>query len=318
MDSTLLYVFVPCHNRQAVTTAFISHLFSELSEVWDIRVHILDDGSTDGTGEAIQRRWPECIIHRLNGKAYWGGCLRYIQKYVAHSLPTNRDLLVLITNDDIYFQANALVNAVNLIRSRKSTAIIPVVVDIPCSNWNTSELARQDLDTLALHEDFSINYGDHYDPSRNHYVRLSRPGVTNIGVTSALLIRRESLVKSSLIPMGLPHYGSDFWLTHSLSVAGEELLTDQKYVVLRRQETTRPSSRHRGRIAYWKQCCNPSSPDYLPASIIFQRQFSRHPYKVMNIVLLTLKYCFMKLISGKSVSADLDITVRSLLLGKPS
>lgn len=319
MSHNSLNIFVPCHNRLAITSSFVEHLYAQLPREYDTTIHILDDGSTDGTGQAITQRWPACVVHRLNGKAFWGGCLHYIQEYVKYVLPAEGDPFVLIANDDIKFQSSALSNALDLMSTGIIDVLVPVLVDVPRISWDDPSLMREGLTALERRPGLEINFGDHYDCSRNLYSRLTTPGSINIGVTAALLIRRSRLIKSTAVPRGIPHYGSDFWLTYSLDCAGQHLSTDASYVVLRRQETTRPSSRAQGRRAYWEQCCNPSSPDYLPASIIFQRRFSRSRDKDWSLFVLTLKYAVIRVFMKREQRpADFAISLRELILGKKS
>lgn len=317
MNNEHLFVFVPCHNRQAITCSFIQHLHDQVPKEHRTKIHLLDDGSTDGTSELIARLWPDCVIHRLNGQEYWGGCLRYIQNYCRYDLDDGINPLILIANDDICFQAGSLENGIKLMQSGEHDALIPVLVDVPVSSWSKLTLANQSLSDLCRQDDLSINFGDHYDCGLNQYSRLDKPGATNIGVTAALLIRRDSLLKSAAIPRGIPHYGSDFWLTHSLACEGEKLCTNENYVILRRQESTRVSSRNQGRRKYWKECCNPSSPDYLPGSIIFQRRFSKDPSKAIRLWIMTLKYTIIRFISGgEGCKAELAISLQALLLAR--
>lgn len=317
MSKDSLAIFIPCHNRQAITCSFVEHLYAQLPPECNATIHILDDGSTDGTGKAITQRWPTCIVHRLNGRAYWGGCLYYIQEYAKYSLPAKGDPLILIANDDIHFQAAALSNALGLMKAGTIDVLVPVLVDVPQASWGNPELKEEGLESLARRSELEINYGDHYDCDHNRYSRLTTPGSSNIGVTAALLIRRSRLIRSASVPRGMPHYGSDFWLTHSLACSGQHLSTHASYVVLRRKETTRPSSRAQGRRKYWQQCCNPSSPDYLPASIVFQRQFSRSPAKAWSLWVLTIKYMAMRMFTKKAIkSADLAISLPELIARK--
>jgi hypothetical protein len=313
MANAPLHIFVPCHNRRAITTDFIEHLYHELPKASRAIVHLIDDGSTDGTSQDLATRWPDMVIHRLNGQAFWGGCLYYIQDYAHHALPIHPDPLILIANDDIHFQARALTRAWHKLQTGAVDVLIPILIDVPESHWSHSDWAQQPLAVLSTRKGLTINCGDYYESSNNRFSRLASPGATNIGVTAALLTRRSCLIQAQSIPRGMPHYGSDFWLTHSLACQGYRLATDQDFIVFRRAESTRPSSRGLGRLKYWQNCCNPSSPDYLPSSITFQRHFSEHPKKKFMIWLLVAKFLMMRLLTrAKPPKAHLEASLTDL------
>lgn len=64
-------VLMTCHNRRATTVCCLQHLLPQLGS--EDRVFLVDDGSTDGTGEEIVRLF-DCSIVRLiqgGGNLYW-------------------------------------------------------------------------------------------------------------------------------------------------------------------------------------------------------------------------------------------------------
>lgn len=65
-------VLVTCHNRCAKTLRCLEALFSSSIPV-DLSLHaiVVDDGSTDGTSEAVRDRFPSVEIIKGNGALYW-------------------------------------------------------------------------------------------------------------------------------------------------------------------------------------------------------------------------------------------------------
>lgn len=69
-----LAVLMTCHNRREKTLAALESLERqrELPPGTRIRVHLVDAGSTDGTGEAVRERFPEVDLFRTGTDVFWG------------------------------------------------------------------------------------------------------------------------------------------------------------------------------------------------------------------------------------------------------
>lgn len=315
MFKSPVHIFIPCHNRSDLTFEFFCHLNSVLLNKCDYLVHLIDDGSVDGTSENILEKWPSTLIHKLDGTAFWGGSLNYICEYVRNSLPLYPDPLILIANDDIRFHPNSIENALNIMSNGFLDILIPVVLELPELYWNSTDILENCPISLQREYNFAVNYGDHYSSISNKFSRLSCAGDTNLGVTSAIFLFGSTLIDCDAVPAGLPHYASDFWLTISLHLKGYHLATCYDYFIFRRLTSTRPSSRQFGRFNYWRSCCNPSSPDYLASSVIFQLRFSSHKAKFIHIFVLTFKFLvFSSLFRSKHQPAQLALSPFRLLL----
>ena len=65
-------VLLTCHNRKKMTIACLEFLFkAELPEGYVLEVFLVDDGSTDGTTEAIKIGFPLVTIIEGDGSLYW-------------------------------------------------------------------------------------------------------------------------------------------------------------------------------------------------------------------------------------------------------
>jgi len=70
-------VLLTCHNRRAKTLACLEALFRcDLPQGVALDVHLVDDGSTDGTGEAVRARFPHVHVYLGDGNLYWAGGMR--------------------------------------------------------------------------------------------------------------------------------------------------------------------------------------------------------------------------------------------------
>ncbi len=74
-----LAVLLTCFNRKDKTIASLTALrsaFEGSGKDWQMSIYLTDDGSTDGTSEAVKEHFPEANILKGNGSLYWAGGMR--------------------------------------------------------------------------------------------------------------------------------------------------------------------------------------------------------------------------------------------------
>lgn len=67
-------IIIPVHNRRATTLACLRNLAADAVMDW-ATVIVMDDGSSDGTAEAIRAEFPEVAIRRGDGSWWWTGAI---------------------------------------------------------------------------------------------------------------------------------------------------------------------------------------------------------------------------------------------------
>ncbi|WYM03681.2 MAG: glycosyltransferase family 2 protein [Gloeotrichia echinulata CP02] len=92
-----LAVLMTCHNRRAKTLACLQALFQqELSSNVEIQVYLVDDGSTDGTGEAVGINYPVVKVIQGNGNLFWNGGMRLA---FSEAIKSDYDYYIWINDD---------------------------------------------------------------------------------------------------------------------------------------------------------------------------------------------------------------------------
>jgi len=70
-------VLLTCHNRKAHTLACFDALFNnQLPAGYSLEVFLVDDGSTDGTDDAVREVYPQVNIIKGDGSLFWNGGMR--------------------------------------------------------------------------------------------------------------------------------------------------------------------------------------------------------------------------------------------------
>jgi GT2 family glycosyltransferase len=103
-SNTTIEVIIPVHNRRDITLHCLELLNQQRGV--DFWVTVVDDGSSDGTSEAIQSFFPHVQLLRGDGSLWWAGATNLgIQVALSRSVPANYFLLL---NDDVVFDSDYL------------------------------------------------------------------------------------------------------------------------------------------------------------------------------------------------------------------
>ena len=101
-------VLITCHNRREKTLTCLKSLFlAYLPEGYHISVFLVDDGSTDGTGEAVKNKFPRVNVSQGNGNLFWAGGMRLAWQEASKF---NYDSYLLLNDDTILYS-----HAINLL-----------------------------------------------------------------------------------------------------------------------------------------------------------------------------------------------------------
>jgi GT2 family glycosyltransferase len=71
---TIISVLLTCHNRRLKSLECLQSLFEQvLPPSFALRVYLVDDGSTDGTADAVRTSFPEVTVITADGSLFWSG-----------------------------------------------------------------------------------------------------------------------------------------------------------------------------------------------------------------------------------------------------
>lgn len=99
-------VLLTCHNRRIKTLACLQSFYdSAKPENFEFDIYVVDDGSTDGTTDALQQYYPNITIIKGDGDLFWAGGMR-LAWGVAMAKKQYHAFLLL--NDDVLLSENFL------------------------------------------------------------------------------------------------------------------------------------------------------------------------------------------------------------------
>lgn len=118
-------VLLTCFNRKELTIACLDKLFSQSkSDDFNITVFLVDDGSSDGTSEAVKSEYPQTILIAGSGDLYWNGGMQLAWET---ALKHQTDFFLWL-NDDVELKNNALDILLSTFKAVKNDTVDPVIV----------------------------------------------------------------------------------------------------------------------------------------------------------------------------------------------
>ena len=114
------YIVIPVHNRKATTLNCLSHLKNN-GDLDNYQVVIVDDGSTDGTAEAIKATYLDITVLPGDGDLWWTGGIALGMEY-AHAQGAK---FIIWLNDDCLPEPGTLDGLISYIRVKPSTLAAP-------------------------------------------------------------------------------------------------------------------------------------------------------------------------------------------------
>jgi GT2 family glycosyltransferase len=95
-----------CHNRKALTLACLESFFGQrfAGEQPELTAVVVDDGSTDGTGDEVRRRFAAARVVDEDGSLFWARGMQVAEEHATAERPE----FLLWLNDDVTLDVDAV------------------------------------------------------------------------------------------------------------------------------------------------------------------------------------------------------------------
>ena len=258
-----IYVLMPVHNRRALTERFVRCLAAQADQAFHLV--LVDDGSRDGTADAVLAVIPSATVIRGSGDWWWAGSLEHARRWLQRQ-PASADDLVLIANDDTTFEPDFLAAARTAMRGGARTLL----------------LAQPYSEDTGL----ALALGANVDWARLRFTSAERFEDVDVVPTRGLFLRRDDFHSlGGFHTVLLPHYLSDYEFTLRALRRGFQLRTDPSVRLVMdesstgiRQKDFRSGSAYlrslltikaTGNPLYWSSFVLLASPRrYLPVNLV--------------------------------------------------
>ncbi len=230
--NSYVHAVIPVHNRRHYTEECLRCLHQQ---TWpDLRVIVVDDGSTDGTSEMIREKFPEVTLLHGDGNLWWTAATNM---GIRNALETaSDDDYILVINNDLEVNPDYVEILARFARKNPRSLVGSVTVDFDNPdiidsggvkiNWWTAK--HRFLNRGARLSDFETDY----------YVQPSY-----ITGRSTLIPARALRDLGLYDERHLPHYGGDTELPVRAAKKGYRLFITYRAVVRSHVDATGPLNR---------------------------------------------------------------------------
>lgn len=209
--SEKIYILLPVHNRKEITRRFVACL--KLQNFQNFHLVLIDDGSTDGTADMVRTEIHNLTVLTGDGNLWWAGSLQLGIDWLKRQKTSDHDI-VLLSNDDITFDADFLKKAIEVLSQQNGVLLLPKYRD---------EATGQVMET-----------GVEADLRKMRFTVASTPEKINCLPTRGLFMRVPDLLTiGDFYPKLLPHYLSDYEFTIRAHRKGLRLCTSSDLLIAR-------------------------------------------------------------------------------------
>ena len=248
-----VHVLIPVFNRLAMTCRLLSCLQAQQVDE-ALRLIVIDDGSTDGTGEYLISQ-QDITVLKGGGSLWWGGAIQAGLKHVLSEAEETD--WVLLVNNDTHFENDFVQSLLDVARAKAPAAVGSVIYDAAAPDHLLSIGAV--IDSWRLQVEDKLNQACVRDPEKSLYAVDALSGRCTLYPLEAF--RAAGIIN----PTWLPHYLADYELSVRVRKAGFKLLVSKKAAIFSENEWGNEYQPHGLREKYFSI----RSAYYLPAILAF-------------------------------------------------
>jgi GT2 family glycosyltransferase len=204
----LVHIIIPVHNRKQITLKCLDTL-KQHGDMDKYHIVVVDDGSTDGTSQAIQSLYPEVTILQGDGNLWWTGAIKQGMEYAYQQ---GAEYFIWL-NDDCLATENTLSDSIEFCQQNPNSIV-------GCQGFEVN-----DINVLAFGgkyktwkgynlQNFPKNTVSPCDMLSGNLVVIPRKTVDLIGFPE---------------PNLLPHYGGDTLFLVRARKAGFNIFIDTRH-----------------------------------------------------------------------------------------
>lgn len=210
-------VLLTCHNRKAKTLSLLDSLKKStraVNQKIDIAVYLTDDGSTDGTSEAVRQNFPDTIILKGDGNLFWANGM--INSW-SEAIKGNFDFFLLLNDDAELFK-----NAIDVLLN---------------THLECKEVFKQEgvyVGSTLDKETQEISYGGAIIENRFKYtfskiIPDGRIHLCDLGNANIMMVSNSVVEKVGILSQGYTHGAADFDYTLKCRKKNIPVLVAPKY-----------------------------------------------------------------------------------------
>ena len=210
-EALKIAILTVCYNRREKTLKFLESLFNQEGEEMRLAdIYLLDDGSTDGTAQAVKEKYPRVQVLTGTGNLFWAAGMRTLWQHV---LDRQTYDVFLLFNDDVVLYPDAVKRLIDYYMqfNKSGTILIGSVADPVTHKVSYGG-------NIFLVHPFKFTSYSLINPDENTAIPC-RFANANI-----LLIDKTTVNKIGIFAEGYTHYLADFDYTYIAFKEGLQVL----------------------------------------------------------------------------------------------
>ena len=130
-------VLLTCHNRRKKTISCLNSFYkSIIPKEYLFEIFLIDDGSTDGTSEAVKELFPQIFVIRSSGNLYWNQGMRLAWETASKSADFD---FYLWLNDDVLLYEFSISHILNCYQEALNEDKKPSIITGACKTSEENE-----------------------------------------------------------------------------------------------------------------------------------------------------------------------------------